>query len=458
MTVGSFAIPGVPGVYRQSRQRVAELTRVRTDVAGFVGVAGPNQVGIAVRLDDWRSYEQTYLRDALGHPIAPPPGSMLADCVRAFFANGGARCWIVNVAAAIDTMEPEALLGVMLGVNDNKLGLEQLLTHQEVAVIAMPELDAVVAADEQVTKPLPPLAGSGCFQCCPIPSPGPVISTQRTFGRRLYTDDQVEFAQRYLIERVGRAKWRAFVLLAPPPGKKPADAIRWRQAITDNVDNTDCAALYWPWLKVQDKPGDPVRLQSPIGFVAGVFARRDLARGPHAAPANETLEGVVGLEIPVDDVTDERVYDVGINALRGFPGFGIQVWGARTLFWGHPADVEIDPALAWINVRRCLSSIERNVERIGQTAVFEPNLPILQLQVVAAVTGHLMSVLAAGALNAESPAQAFFVRCDGSNNPQTTSDAGELICEIGVAIAAPAEFIVFRVGRREGVVELKETT
>lgn len=456
MTVGSFAIPGVPGVYRQARQRVAELARVRTDVAGFVGVAGANHVGVAIRIDDWRSYELTYLRDALGHPIASPPGSMLADCVRAFFANGGARCWVVNVAAAIDALDPEPLLAAMLGVNDNHLGLEELLLREEVAIVGMPELDAVIAQDEQITRPLPPLAGNDAFQCCPRPNPGPVISTQRTFGRRLFTDEQVEFAQRYLIERCGRVKWRVFVVLAPPPGRTPANALRWKHAITNDVANPDGAALYWPWVRVQDKPGDPVRLQSPIGHVIGVYARRDLARGPHVAPANESLVGVVGLEVAVDDGVDEQVYAEAVNPIRSFPGAGIQVWGARTLWWGR-GDAEIDASLGWVNVRRCLSSIERTVERIGQLAVFEPNLPILQLQIVAAVTGYLLTVLAAGALAAETPAEGFFVRCDVTNNPQAATDAGELICEIGVAIAAPAEFIVFRVGRREGVVELQES-
>lgn len=453
MAVGSFAIPGVPGVYRQARQRVAELARVRTDVAGFVGIAGPNRLGEAVRFDDWRSFELTYLRDAGGHPIPPPPGAMLADTVRAFFANGGARCWVVNVAPRVDTFDAEALLVEMLGVNA-RVGLEQLLLHAEVAIIGMPELDAIIADDEQVTRPLPPVAGAGCFQCCPIPRPGSVISTQRTFDRRLFTDDQVEFAQRYLIERCGRIKWRVFVVLAPPPGRTPAQALRWREAITTNVDNTDCAALYWPWLRVQDKPGDALRLQSPIGHVIGVFARRDLARGPHAAPANETIDGVVGVEHPIDDPVNELVYDGGVNVLRGFPGRGIQVWGARTLLWG----AQPEAPLSWVNVRRCLSSIERNVERIGQTAVFEPNLPTLQLQVASAVIGHLLTVLASGALQAEKQEDAFFVRCNPANNPQAVVDAGQLICEIGVAIAAPAEFIVFRVGRREGVVELKEVS
>jgi uncharacterized protein len=451
MTVGSFAIPGVPGVYRQARERVAELPRVRTDVAGFIGVAGPNRLGEAVRVDDYRGYETTYLRDAQGHVLAAPPGAMLADTVRAFFANGGARCWIVNVAPALDALDPEALLVAMLGVNA-QVGLELLLRRSEVAIVGVPDLDAVIATDEQVVRPLPPLADTGRFQCCPIPVAGTVISTQRTIGRRLFTDDQVEFAQRYLIERIGRDKFHVFVVLAPPPGRTPVGALRWRDAITRNVDNTDCAALYWPWLRVQDKPGDPVRLQSPIGYAMGVFARRDLARGPHLAPANETLDGVVGVEYPIDDPVNEQVYDGGVNAIRAFPGHGVQVWGARTLLWAATPDAP----LGWVNVRRCLSSIERNVERIGQDAVFEPNLPLLQLQVASAVTAHLLDVLASGALAAEEQADAFFVRCTTSNNPSSVTDAGELLCEVGVAIAAPAEFVVFRVGRREGVVELQE--
>ncbi|MCW5801153.1 MAG: phage tail sheath family protein [Deltaproteobacteria bacterium] len=451
MAVESFAVPGVPGVYRQARQRVAELPRVRTDVAGFVGVAGPNRIGEVVRVDDWRSFELAFLRDELGHAIAPPAGAMLADAVRAFFANGGARCWIVNVAERIDALAPEELLATMLGLRD-RTGLEVLLLKSEVAIVGMPELDAIIASEEEIERELPPLAENGVFVCCPAIRPGrSTVATQRTFGRPLFDEEQLEFAQRYLIERCGRVKWRVFLVLAPPRGKTAGDALRWRAAIARNVADTDCAALYWPWLRVQDRPGDPVRLQSPVGHVIGVFARRDLLRGPHVPPANETLIDVVGLESAVDDAINEQVYDAGINVIRGFPGHGIQIWGARTLRWSVSPD-----ALGWVNVRRCLSSIERNVERLGQAAVFEPNLPLLQLQVASAITGHLLDVLASGALEAEEPEDAFFVHCDTAENPPSVTDAGQLICKVGVAIAAPAEFIVFRVGRREGVVELQE--
>jgi uncharacterized protein len=61
-----------------------------------------------------------------------------------------------------------------------------------------------------------------------------------------------------------------------------------------------------------------------------------------------------------------------------------------------------------------------------------------------------------GVLRGSAPREAFYVRCDGSNNTKETVLAGQLHIEVGVAIAAPAEFIVFRIGRREGVIEVVE--
>jgi phage tail sheath protein FI len=39
-------------------------------------------------------------------------------------------------------------------------------------------------------------------------------------------------------------------------------------------------------------------------------------------------------------------------------------------------------------------------------------------------------------------AEAFFVKCDAENNPPEQVDSGVLVCDIGVAPVAPAEFIM----------------
>jgi phage tail sheath protein FI len=252
------------------------------------------------------------------------------------------------------------------------------------------------------------------------------------------------------------------VLLAPPPGLGLVEALRWRQAIapappgtSDPNPNYQAAAFYWPWLLVQTIPGAPVATQSPLGFVAGVFARRDLALGPFAAPANESLEGVVGVELAIDDDLNGQAYDAGVNVIRTFPGFGQQLWGARTLACTD-RDSLADRPLAFVNIRRGLSAIERSVERLGQPAVFEPNLPLLRAQLTQVVASYLETVFRSGALQGDTQDQAFYVVCNASNNPSEAVRNGQLLCEVGVAIAAPAEFIVFRVGRSEGVVEIQE--
>jgi hypothetical protein len=45
------------------------------------------------------------------------------------------------------------------------------------------------------------------------------------------------------------------------------------------------------------------------------------------------------------------------------------------------------------------------------------------------------------------PSEGFFVKCDSTNNTPTTIDAGLLVCQVGVAVAAPMEFLVFEIQR-----------
>jgi phage tail sheath protein FI len=205
--------------------------------------------------------------------------------------------------------------------------------------------------------------------------------------------------------------------------------------------------LYWPWLLVQDSPGAPTETRSPVGAVAGIFAQVDIADGPHTAPANRGVVGAVGLERDVDDEDNRTAYDAGVNVLRAFAGRGIELWGARTLLW-RDHDSRSEP-LSFVNARRCLSAIARTAEVVGRPLVFEPNTALLRIRLHQLMTDYLLRVFASGALLGDAPEEGFFVAVKTvEDSPQ-----GQLICEIGVALAAPAEFIVFRIGRETGVIE-----
>ena len=48
------------------------------------------------------------------------------------------------------------------------------------------------------------------------------------------------------------------------------------------------------------------------------------------------------------------------------------------------------------------------------------------------------------------------MKCDGETNPAEAIDAGQVVCEIGVAPVKPAEFVIFRLSQFSGGVALTE--
>jgi phage tail sheath protein FI len=341
----------------------------------------------------------------------------------------------------------------MLGIAGNDrhpVGLELLLRQDEVAIVAIPDFDATWVETEDRYDPadlLPDPCFSRCLSRRDSLAAGAAGTALVTSQSRLFDDATLLWAQQYLVERLLRLRWRWFGILAPPPGLTADQAIDWRKRLVGKAPDWDVAALYWPWTLAQDSPGAPVRTCSPVGSVAGIFAQVDIARGPHAAPANRRIEGIVGLDRPVGDAENALAYEAGVNVLRAFPGRGIQLWGVRTLLW-QSRESRSDP-LAFVNARRCLSAIARSCEVIGQPIVFEPNNTLQRIKLHQLLTDYLLRVFRQGALMGDLPQDAFFVAID----PAEQAPEGQLVCKIGVALAAPAEFIVFRIGRRDGVIE-----
>lgn len=209
------------------------------------------------------------------------------------------------------------------------------------------------------------------------------------------------------------------------------------------------AAMYHPWIEILDPldlgdPSTPARriLVPPSGFVAGVYARTDVTRGVHKAPANETVTGLTRFEVNINTRRQDVLNPEGINALRLFEGRGRRIWGARTM--------SSDPEWKYVNVRRLMIMIEHSIDRATQWAVFEPNNDQLWGNIRRTVEDFLRVLWRDGALLGAKPEDAFFVRCDRTTMTQNDLDNGRLICLVGVAPTKPAEYVVFRVGQWTG--------
>jgi len=301
-----------------------------------------------------------------------------------------------------DALGPAAIAGEAADPDDAKraaTGLAALAEIDDIAIVASP--DAVRFSDEGEHKTA--------------------------------VDDLIAHCQALRAYRIA--------IVDPPMDSSISEVRRFRSQF-----DTTYAALYYPWVEIIDPtakidPGAaPATLQlPPAGFAAGIYARSDIQRGVHKAPANEVVLGITRF---MQNVTYDRqavLNPDGINALRFFEGRSNRVWGARTM--------SADPEWRYVNVRRLFIYLEHSIDKATQWAVFEPNNERLWASIRQSIEDFLLVVWRTGALMGTKPEEAYFVRCDRSTMSQNDLDNGRLICLIGVAPTYPAEFVIFRIGQ-----------
>jgi phage tail sheath protein FI len=89
MSATAYQTPGV--YYETVDASSATIPGIRTDIAGFVGIAVRGPVDVPVPVESWRQFE--------AHFGGCTGVGYLAYVVRAFFENGGRRCWVTRVAS-----------------------------------------------------------------------------------------------------------------------------------------------------------------------------------------------------------------------------------------------------------------------------------------------------------------------------------------------------------------------
>jgi phage tail sheath protein FI len=369
------------------------IAGVGTSTAGFVGESPLNrftdQAMLITSVDQFRAVY--VLKDPPdpnnpAHTISIETGKPqnadatvstdLSRAVFGFFANGGQACYVVNtnsVAAA-----------------DIVAGIKLLEVIDEVAIIAAPG------------------------------------QTQQTVYGELQSQ----------ATRTGDR----FALLDPPTSK--ANPITQLTAGGSKRPPADSiySAFYYPRIMVgPDLPDDvktPVAV-TPIGHVAGVYARVDASRGVHKAPANAAIFGALDVEYALTDADQNVLNQQSVNLIRVFSE-GVVIWGARTL--------STDTTYRYINVRRLVNYIEESLQEGLRWAVFEPNTLPLRKQITRAVRGFLDGVWRDGGLFGATADDAYYVRFPDIYNTVTERSLGKLTLEIGLRVSYPAEFIIVRIG------------
>jgi uncharacterized protein len=311
----------------------------------------------------------------------PRPAGYLAAAVRGFFENDGLVCYVVPLE---DAGSPLAEL---------RAGLAAAADLDTVDLVCAPDIMRGASSTKAGVKAVAALQAEVLADC------------RRVGGR--------------------------FAILDAALTSDTATVEEQRAALTG-----EDGALYHPWLWAQGREGPPLYVP-PCGHLAGAYARSDQRVGVHKAPANEAIEGVLDLRVNLTEAEVGRLYAGGVNCVRALPGRGIRVWGARTL--------SDDPAWRHVGARRVFLTMGRWVERFMTELVLEPNDVRLWVRIMRELTAYLDGLFDRGALRGRSPEQAFFVKCDSETNPPEVVEAGMVVTHVGLALAAPAEFVVARI-------------
>ena len=148
-------------------------------------------------------------------------------------------------------------------------------------------------------------------------------------------------------------------------------------SVTNTVDkflsrnlDTSFAAAYFPDVVITD-PATLTNVKCPPSVaVLGAFSLNDAVAHPWYAPAGFTrgaLSSVIESQVKLSRTNLDDLYEADINPITAFPHTpGVVVFGQKTL-QAHAS------ALDRVNVRRLLIEIRRQVKRIGNTLLFEPN-------------------------------------------------------------------------------------
>ena len=321
-----------------------------------------------------------------------------------------------------------------VGGADDYRGLRLLEEIEDIAIVCIPDAVYSFPPPPPPDHPLPP------DPCAPSPDQPVQAPPDPTLTPPSFNTEEAKDIQLSMLEHCMRLRYRVAVLDSPPD-LLPPDAAAWAQVLRGATGKF--GALYYPWLDVPDPRSfdAPAIAVPPSGHVAGIYARNDFRNGVRKPPANEPLDFATDVAFLIDDESSGDLNLARVNCIRPLPGRGIRVWGARALSSAS------DTNWMFIHTRRLMSFIEASVERSTRWTVFEPNDDRLRRALVHSLNVFLERIWESGGLKGATTDQSFFVKCDATNNPQSVIDNGQLICQVGIAIAAPMEFIIFEIRR-----------
>ena len=218
-------------------------------------------------------------------------------------------------------------------------------------------------------------------------------------------------------------------VIADPVGYGAGQASAITQA--ESYDS-NYAAMYWPWVQVQDNNLGRNVWVPPSVVLGGIYAFNDKVAHPWFAPAGLNRGGVdtaIQAERKLTHSNRDTMYESNLNPIATFPGQGVTVFGQKTL-------QKKSSALDRVNVRRLMIKVKKFIAASSRFLVFEQNNVQTRRRFLNIANPYLEQVQSNSGLNA------FKVVMDDTNNTPDVVDRNILYGQIFLQPTKTAEFIV----------------
>jgi hypothetical protein len=419
----------------------------------------------------------------------------LAVTVRSFFAQGGKKAYVVRtddpIAPTEDaTTRGEKLAGLLVspaydaGDTTTWTGVGALTTLEDVSFLLLPDLPALCASQPLGAVGQVPSASAGPQQFA-VCSPASIVPRQyRTFSAsapRLSVSDYSAWANSAAevlnFLAVGATKHlphlreMQFVAALPLPQDLDAAAAVERPSSAEIAQDihavitaqmpeslvpvnfvppgnisTSFLQLAYPWLKTSGSMMLLESLEPPDGALAGLLARNALTRGTFLSATKVTPAEIYDVypQLPMQETFSSAqpiVWGVGAATrplIERLSLFGFTPSGLRLL-----SDVTAYPGESYRPgaVNRMVGAIARAARRMGESHIFDANGPNLWGRVQRTLQTLFLNLWTLGALDGDSPADAFSVRCDRTTMTQNDLDNGRMTAIVSFSPAALLETI-----------------
>ncbi len=404
-----------------------------------------------VPIDSWSVFDALF--DWRARPVGGSAGERCDDylglALRAFFANGGRKAYVVRlgdpcpVIPQIDATARATRLAQLLppaGISSWQReawrGIETAWALDDVSLVLVPDLpdlfgDARTAVPGDEAQA--PAVAEVFVECADTLLGAEAVSgVQRIQAARAGDAAFVDWnaAVRALSDRMAMRRRDLMLLLATP--LPTADSRAARQLADAVTLRSSMVQLATPWLRPTRAARAPEGLLPGDGALAGLVAAGVLSRGAARTVAGAAPIGVHAVfPQPGDEElrtpTPERE---ARSLVSRFSLFAPTPDGVRLL-----SDLSCSALSEWrhAGVVRLLGQLLRTARQVGETLVFESSGEALWTRVRSRFEDMLTRYWQAGALRGTSAAEAFSVQCDRSVMSQNDLDNGRVVVLISFA-------------------------